>query len=200
VDRALDLVQLAALAGFVLLFLGRSAQLRVVHGVQPFSVARGKPPVQALIEGSLLVVLPAFLVLIVAYAWPVAVLQPPWDPVVLDVPALRWAGATLLVGGLALFAWALWSFGRSWRVGIDRGSPGALVTSGVFGLSRNPIFLFMDLYAVGTFLVTGRLWFGIAALVTVGALHWQILQEERFLLGLHGEPYRAYLGRVRRYL
>ena len=201
-ESALRLFQLAALAGFLVLFLGRSVQLRLVHGVQPLSIGWGKPIAHALLEGTLLVLLPAFLLLIVAYAWPLPALQPPaWlDPVLLDAAPARWLGAALLAGGLALFAAALVSFGRSWRVGIDRSTPGALVTGGVFAWSRNPIFVFMDAYALGTFLLNGRLLFGVFAVATVVALHWQILQEERSLAGLHGPAYRDYLRRVPRYL
>ncbi len=201
-ERFFQLFQLATLAAFLLLFLGRSLQLRLQHGVQPFALGRGKPTLQAVAEGSLVLVLPAFLVLVLAYAWPLPALQLPatLNPVLLNAPWAQLPGAALVAVGLALFAWALVSFGRSWRVGIDSDAPGALVTTGVFALSRNPIFVFMDLYAVGTFLLTGRLVFLGFALGTVAALHWQILQEERFLRGAHGEAYAAYLRRVPRYL
>jgi protein-S-isoprenylcysteine O-methyltransferase Ste14 len=195
-------IQLVALGLFLLLFLGRSLQLWLLHGVQPFALVRGKRGARAWLEALLLLDLPLFGLLVVAYAWPLPALQPPaWmDPVLLDVAWARWAGAGLLGLGLLLFAAALASFGLSWRVGIDDREPGALVTGGVFALSRNPIFVFMDLYTLGTFLLTGRLLFLLITLLAWGALHWQILQEERFLLGLHGEPYRRYLDRVPRYL
>lgn len=200
-ERPLELFQIVALVIFSLLFLGRSVQLRMVHGVQPLALVRGKPTCQALREGLLLLALPAFAVLVVAYALPLPVLQPPiWlDPVLVDALGVRVLGAASLTAGLLLFAAALLSFGLSWRVGIDRAQPGALVTTGVFAWSRNPIFLFMDLYAVGTFLLTGRLVFAVFALATVVALHRQIVQEERFLRGLHGQAYATYLRRVPRY-
>ncbi len=201
-ERSLQLFQLAALAGFLILFLGRSVQLWLAHGVQPFAIGRGKPPLQAALEGSLFMALPAFLVLVLAYAWPLPALRPPasLDPVLVASPGLAVLGMLLIALGLALFAWALLSFGRSWRVGIDDSKPGELVTHGVFALSRNPIFLFMDLYALGTFLVSGRLLFLLFAVLTVLALHWQILQEERFLRGRYGAPYLDYQRRVPRYL
>lgn len=201
-ERALQLFQIAALAVFLFLFLGRSLQLRLLHGVQPLALMRGKRGLAAALEALLLLDLPLFGLLVVAYAWPLPALQPPpWlDPLLLTADWTRWLGVVLVSVGLALFAAALASFGLSWRVGIDRADPGALVTRGIFAWSRNPIFVFMDLYTIGSFLLTGRLSFLIFALLAVAGLHWQILQEERFLRGVHGPAYDAYLRRVPRYL
>jgi len=120
--------------------------------------------------------------------------------VLLDHYAARVLGALLVSVGIVLFALALASFGDSWRVGIDRDTPGALVTDGVFALSRNPIFVFMDLYALGIFLLNGRLFFALFALVTFAALHRQIRGEERFLESHYGDPYRTYCSNTARYL
>ena len=76
-------------------------------------------------------------------------------------------GVLLILAGDALFVWALISFGNSWRIGIDEKSAGALVTNGIFAFSRNPIFAFIDLYFLGTFLVSGAPIFLIFAVVTI---------------------------------
>ncbi len=70
----------------------------------------------------------------------------------------------------------------------------------MFALSGNPIFLFMDLYFVATFFTNGQAIFLIIALATVAGLHIQILQEEAFLMEMHGQAYRDYFARTRRYI
>ena len=112
----------------------------------------------------------------------------------------RALGALLVLAGLAFFALALAAFGDGWRVGIDTERPGELVTRGVFGISRNPIFVFMNAYAVGTFLLTGRLFFLIFALLAIAAMHAQIRREEAFLEDAYGDAYRSYRAATPRYL
>jgi protein-S-isoprenylcysteine O-methyltransferase Ste14 len=110
----------------------------------------------------------------------------------IDSIPLRFAGAVLIVLGFALFVWALISFGNSWRVGIDKKALGDLVTTGAFAFSRNPIFAFIDLYFVGTFLINGTVVFLIFAVLVIVGLHYQIVQEERFLAGAYGRAYEDY--------
>jgi protein-S-isoprenylcysteine O-methyltransferase Ste14 len=95
---------------------------------------------------------------------------------------------------------ALPAFGDSWRLGIDRETSGPLVTHGVFAWTRNPIYVGLDSFALGTFLVQGRLIFLALALVSVGMLQDQIRREERFLARAYGGAYREYCARVGRYV
>jgi len=197
-----DVFQWVALAAFLVLFLGRAVHLRLSSGVGAFHLSAGKPLPQALMEGLFLVGLPLWLYEVLAHSWPLA-----WHPLpqalhasVLDSPLARVAGAALVVFGLLLFAAALLHFGDSWRVGIDRDTPGQLVTRGVFAWSRNPIFVFLDCYALGVFLISGELALGLIALIVMGGLHYQIREEERFLAERHGDAYRAYCARTPRYI
>jgi protein-S-isoprenylcysteine O-methyltransferase Ste14 len=194
--------QLASVAVFLLVFAGRSLHLRAVRGVAPIRIGRGKPLPEALLEGLLVIALPLWIYEVVAFAWPL-----PWhlvpDPlgiVILDSAPARALGALLVAVGLALFVLALAAFGDGWRVGIDTERPGELVTRGVFAISRNPIFVFMNAYAVGTFLLSGRLVFLVFALLSVAALHAQIRREEAFLENAYGDAYRAYRAATPRYL
>jgi protein-S-isoprenylcysteine O-methyltransferase Ste14 len=201
-ERFFEITQLAALALFLLLFLGRTIHLRAARGVSPIRIARGKPLPEALIEGLLVIGLPLWLYEVFAYAWPVPfhVVPESLGRVILAGGAARTLGAVLVTSGLALFALALAAFGDGWRVGIDTERPGALVTRGVFHLSRNPIFVFMNLYAWGTFLLSGRLLFLIFAVVASAGLHAQVRREERFLEDTYGEAYRTYCAATPRYL
>ena len=58
------------------------------------------------------------------------------------------------------------SVGESWRIGIDEKHQTALVKTGVFGFSRNPIFLGMMITLAGVFLVIPNV-LTLLALVTV---------------------------------
>ncbi len=201
-ERIFDHIQLVGLAAFLLLFLGRSVFLRVVRGINPIRLSRGKPLGEALIEGCLVISLPLWCYEILAFAWPLPwhIFPEPLNVVVLDSAPADLVGSALIVSGLALFAAALFSFGDSWRVGIDQKTPGALVKGGVFARTRNPIFLFMDAYALGNFLVSGRLLFGLFALLAVILIHLQIRREEAFLEDRHGDAYRSYRASTPRYL
>jgi protein-S-isoprenylcysteine O-methyltransferase Ste14 len=121
------------------------------------------------------------------------------DTVVAASGLSRWLGALLIAAGVTIFAAALLSLGDSWRIGIDRQTPGALVTSGIFRLSRNPIFVFLNFYLAGTFLINGTLVFLVTALVGAAFLHLQILREEQFLRERYGETYQKYCVRTPRY-
>ncbi len=201
-EQFFDCVQLVGLAAFLLLFLGRSISLRVASGINPFQLSRGKPIGEALTEGCLAIALPVWIYEILAFAWPLPwhIFPDPLNAIVIDSALARLVGSLLIASGIALFAAALFSFGDSWRVGIDQETPGGLVTGGVFAVTRNPIFVFMDAYALGSFLVSGRLLFGLFTGLAALLIHLQIRREEVFLEALHGDAYRDYKKRTPRYL
>lgn len=108
----------------------------------------------------------------------------------------------LLLAGVVLMLLAVASFVKV-KTTVNPLRPArasALVTGGVFRLSRNPIYL-------GDLLVLAALavWLGhIAALAPLVLFVWyitrfQILPEERALRDLFGETYDEYCRRVRRW-
>ncbi|MFH1853590.1 MAG: isoprenylcysteine carboxylmethyltransferase family protein [Candidatus Neomarinimicrobiota bacterium] len=109
-------------------------------------------------------------------------------------------GVGLITGGLGIFILALIAFRNSWRIGIDREAPGVLVTDGIFAVCRNPVFLFMDLYFIGTWLIYPNWFFLACAIVFTLGIHWQIRDEEWFLSDHYGAEYRRYLETTPRYL
>ncbi|TAL38666.1 MAG: isoprenylcysteine carboxylmethyltransferase family protein [Spirochaetes bacterium] len=195
-----DLFQILSLVAFYAVFVGRTLML-MSRGVKVFMLGVGKKGPRAWLERVFMAALLLWSAQIVVQALHLPRILPGWlhEPLFVWIPAQA-AGAVMISGGLALFVAALVSFGRSWRVGIDIGSPGALVTGGAFSLSRNPIFLFMDAMFISTFLINGSPFFLAAAAITVTGVHWQILQEERFLQGYYGKAYADYRAAVRRYI
>lgn len=130
-----------------------------------------------------------------AFGWPLLSTQR-----FFDAAALGWLGVAFCAAGLLLVLWSLVSFGRSFRVGIDEERPGALITSGAFAHSRNPIYTGFWIILLGQFLIFPNwvllLYLGMAAWL----LHRQVRREEVFMAAQYGAAYAAYRTRVRRYL
>lgn len=124
----------------------------------------------------------------------------PGGPAFANMPLIAWAGVFACISGLAVFYWSLISFGDSFRVGIDDKSPAKLITTGVYEVTRNPIYLAFGLFVLGQFLIFPNL-VTLIFMVCFGALaHRQVLREERFLRLHYGQFFEDYCGRVRRYL
>src|SRR5262249_10810552 len=103
--------------------------------------------------------------------------------------ALSWAGVLLCASGLMLFLLSLRAFGRSFRVGIDTDHPGKLITTGVFAVSRNPIYVAFSIIMLGEFLIFPN-WILLAYLPSaVWLFHRQVLREEDFLRKHYGQEY-----------
>ena len=122
------------------------------------------------------------------------------DALTIQHTSIKIAGVIVLVFGLIIYALALYSFHNSWRIGIDRESPGQLITNGVFKYSRNPIYVSLDLLVAGTFLLQGHFIFLLLFVAIAISLHIQILQEENFLNQAYGNSYFQYRSKVSRYL
>jgi protein-S-isoprenylcysteine O-methyltransferase Ste14 len=140
----------------------------------------------------------------IAYIWPLKFHLFPtafgFGLVLMDFLPLKILGALLWTVALVIYALAIWTMGRSWRIGIESRPACSLVTHGIFACSRNPIFLGFGCMAAGTFLILGRVIFLLLALLSIWLIHSQILREEKFLAEAHGENYRAYRTRTGRYL
>lgn len=113
---------------------------------------------------------------------------------------VAWFGVGLCVGAIVILVCTLVSFGRSFRVGIDVDKPGRLVTSGMFALSRNPIYVGFFLFLVGQLLVFPNWVPLIYLLAGTWLFHRQVLREEEFLRRHYGREFDEYCGRVRRYV
>lgn len=118
-------------------------------------------------------------------------------------PGQRTLAALLLLGALTLMAAAAWELFKA-RTTINPLKPeraSHLVTSGVFALSRNPIYLGDALILLALAIGLGNaLNLLLVPLFVVLIGRWQIAPEERALQRLFGDEYRAYCARVRRWL
>jgi hypothetical protein len=102
------------------------------------------------------------------------------------------AGIVLIVIGIA---------GRLWSTLYIGGRKSAtVVTDGPYSITRNPLYVFSSIAAVGVGAqmgsITAAVGFGVAC---AAAFHVVILREERFLSANLGADYRAYLAAVPRF-
>lgn len=114
--------------------------------------------------------------------------------------AASWVGVAFCLAGVCFFAWAIVSFGRSFRVGLDEDNPGSLVTTGAFSISRNPIYVAFFLVLLGIFLVFASEVFLVALIAAALLFSRQIRLEEKSLSKVYGQEYERYKANVRRYL
>jgi protein-S-isoprenylcysteine O-methyltransferase Ste14 len=76
-----------------------------------------------------------------------------------------------------------------------------VITTGVFGISRNPLYLASVLLFGGLALALNSLWSLIALLVSIALCQRVlILPEEKYLTAKFGAEYQAYTATVRRWL
>lgn len=113
---------------------------------------------------------------------------------------VAWVGVALFSVGLAILLWSMVSFGQSFRVGIDTSHPDKLVTTGVFGISRNPIYVAFSLVMLGQFLVFPNWILLVYLLAAFWLFNRQVLREEDYLRMHYGKDYLDYCSKVGRYI
>ncbi|MBQ8622157.1 MAG: isoprenylcysteine carboxylmethyltransferase family protein [Oscillospiraceae bacterium] len=118
-------------------------------------------------------------------------LLPPWA---------RWLGVGIGTVGVAVFITAVITMQDSWRAGVSKTDKTALITNGIFAVSRNPAFLGFDLLYIGILLMFFN-WVLLAASAFAALMfHLQIVNvEEEFLLEAFGDEYLNYRKKVNRY-
>lgn len=112
----------------------------------------------------------------------------------------QWLGVAVAAIGVAFFCAGMLTMKDSWRAGIPEKKETALVTNGIYRISRNPAFVGFDLLYLGILIAFPNAWHAAAVAIALVLFHKQILNEEKFLTAAFGNEYQAYKQRVRRYL
>jgi protein-S-isoprenylcysteine O-methyltransferase Ste14 len=114
---------------------------------------------------------------------------------------------TLAVGWLLVIAfvvwngWALATMARHRTALLPGGATTAVIETGPFARSRNPLYVGLLVGAAGVALLAGSLWALVAAPLEWALLRWgAVVPEERYLAAKFGAAYTEYAGRVRRWL
>jgi protein-S-isoprenylcysteine O-methyltransferase Ste14 len=116
-------------------------------------------------------------------------------------PAIIPGGAALTIVGAALVVLARRNFAEHGQP-TDPGRPTSkLVTSGVFSVSRNPLYLGGVCILVGIALALNLPWVLVLLLPALVACHYVLIApEERYLAAKFGEEYRTYATTVHRWI
>lgn len=110
-------------------------------------------------------------------------------------------GTSLVVIGALLLLWAAFSMWRHHTTVNPYGGVAALVESGPFGFSRNPIYLGDSILYFGVMLILGTLWPLILYPAVWAAIRYGVIKhEEAHLTAKFGHAYLAYCQRVRRWI
>jgi protein-S-isoprenylcysteine O-methyltransferase Ste14 len=136
-----------------------------------------------------------YLIFANAFAWPA-----PSHARLFTAPFTQSIGVLFCAVGVGLMLWSLISFGTSFRVGIDTDQPDKLITTGLFGITRNPIYVAFGFVLVGEFLIQPTWLMLVYMLAGFALLHRQVLREEAFLREHYGAAFQAYAAHVPRYL
>lgn len=189
----MNIQQIFALATMVFFYASYYTKMLFQRrkGITTNQIGKGqKPPATLRVEGLLKVataaIIPIEIVSILAN-WRL------WSGLI------GWIGLVIAATGVAVFVIAMTAMRDSWRAGIPDSDKTALVTSGIYRISRNPAFFGFDLMYGGLMLAFANpvhILFGLFAIVM---LHLQILQEEKYLTQEFGESYRRYRHRTARY-
>ena len=115
---------------------------------------------------------------------------------------MQWiAGGGVILIGVAIVAAGARNFSRVTTPVRSNQPVRALVTTGIHGWSRNPIYIGMFLVYAGIGIAAGSPWILILALPLAITLNYGIVaREERYLERSFGDAYRDYKVRVRRWL
>jgi protein-S-isoprenylcysteine O-methyltransferase Ste14 len=138
--------------------------------------------------------------LVAAAMWSVSALGPQLS--IASAPRNS-AIAILVLAGLAFDLLGLLAF-RASRTTVNPLKPertSALVTDGVYRVTRNPMYVGMALLLLAWAVhLSALLPFAGPVVFAFYITRFQIQPEERVLLGLFGDRYSAYAARVRRWL
>ena len=197
----LDYFQIIVLLIVICVIAGKALYSWRVTGIFPIVIGRGKGKWRIIeVLGFLALILWITEVLLRVFHSRFDIFPGKFRLGFFQTEAAQILGVAFLLVGLIPFVLAFLNFGTSWRIGIDRKTPGALVTGGIFGVTRNPIYVGFILFFFGIFFLHGTWFFLIFALLAIVAIHFQILREEEFLKQQYGQSYEEYRRRAARYL
>jgi protein-S-isoprenylcysteine O-methyltransferase Ste14 len=115
-------------------------------------------------------------------------------------PAFILGGGALIIAGIVLVVLARREFARHGQP-TDPGLPTSrVVTTGVFSVSRNPIYLGGICILAGIALAFNLPWALVLLVPAIIACHYILIApEERYLAATFGEEYALYTASVRRW-
>ena len=110
--------------------------------------------------------------------------------------AIALVGVAIMVSGFIAFRRA-----RTTTNPMHPGTASSLVSTGIYRITRNPMYLGLTIVLTAWAFHLGSSMTMIGPILFVAYIStFQITPEERVLLGIFGDDYRAYTRRVRRWI
>jgi protein-S-isoprenylcysteine O-methyltransferase Ste14 len=119
-----------------------------------------------------------------------------------EAALIRWAGGGgLMMAGLAIMTAGIRDFSRAATPVRSNQPVRALVTTGIHGWSRNPIYIGMFLIYAGIGIAARSPWVLMLTIPLFLIVNYGVVaREEAYLERCFGDAYRDYKDRVRRWL
>jgi protein-S-isoprenylcysteine O-methyltransferase Ste14 len=105
----------------------------------------------------------------------------------------------MLYTGIALILASSFTLGRSIRIGLPTEET-VLRTGGIYGFSRNPMYLGVHLVTLAAMMIHLKWWVALPGIFSIAVYHLIVLGEEKFLEGRFGKDYLDYKQQTRRYI
>lgn len=119
----------------------------------------------------------------------------------LEVPDfLRWIGVFIFFEGVLFLCFSLIHLGRYTKMGLPKNDEIQLRISGIYKLSRNPMYLGLIIVAVASVMLVLNPFNLVFAIVGILIHHKIIINEEKFLTEKFGQQYLDYRKSTKRYL
>jgi protein-S-isoprenylcysteine O-methyltransferase Ste14 len=107
-------------------------------------------------------------------------------------------GLLLVVAGYAGTLWSYAAMGDAWRIGINEREKNVLISGGPYRWIRHPIYSFQVVMLAGVALLLPTPLSFVVLLTHYVCVVIKASDEEKYLISVHGEGYRDYLGRTGR--
>jgi len=120
-------------------------------------------------------------------------------PIFIQNNLIRYIGLVIASLGVVVFITAMVTMRDSWRAGVDNTQKTEIINTGIYKYSRNPAFVGFDLLYIGIAIAFSNIFNLIFACSSILLLHFQILEEEKFLPTVFGKEYLDYKKKRRRY-
>ncbi len=139
--------------------------------------------------------IPLLISILLGLIWPLPIASSIWRWILIVI------GLVLVFLGVGVIIAARREFSRHDQP-TDPGKPTTrIVSSGVFSISRNPLYLGVVILILGLSLILNSWWVFVLLVIEIFLCHIiLIFPEERYLARTFGEEYLAYKRAVRRWL
>ena len=114
--------------------------------------------------------------------------------------ALEPLGGLLILLAVALFVLSVREFRRARTPIRSRKAVTAVITTGPYRFSRNPIYVSFTLLQVGLAMWTNSAWVAGTLIPTLLLISYGVTREERYMAQKFGEEYLRYTAAVRRWI